>query len=101
LALYYVTGLPGTGKSAVLQELRNRSIEAYGIDEDGYADWVDRTTGVVTPFPHDDPPEMADWFRRIRWVIAEARVGRLKERADRERTDIFLCGTGEGEREAW
>ncbi|HET9898538.1 MAG TPA: hypothetical protein VFQ44_26725 [Streptosporangiaceae bacterium] len=35
MSLYYVTGLSGTGKSAVLTELRARGYLARGVDEDG------------------------------------------------------------------
>lgn len=40
MPLIYVTGLPGTGKSAVLHELQVRGFEAHGTDEDGLADPV-------------------------------------------------------------
>jgi dephospho-CoA kinase len=33
MTLYYVTGLSGTGKSAVLDELRARRYHARGVDE--------------------------------------------------------------------
>ena len=35
MALFYVTGLPGTGKPAVLNELHARGSYAHGADKDG------------------------------------------------------------------
>jgi hypothetical protein len=53
MALFYVTGLSGTGKSAVLSELRVRGYHARGVDEDGYADWINKVTGTPDGFPRD------------------------------------------------
>jgi hypothetical protein len=51
MALFCVTGLSGTGKSAVLSELRVRGYHARGVDEDGYADasGPDASRGVFGP----------------------------------------------------
>ena len=51
MALYYVTGLSGSGKSSVLRELRARGYHARGVDEDGFADWINRISGRADAFP--------------------------------------------------
>jgi thymidylate kinase len=53
--LVYVTGLSGSGKSSVLLQLKKRGYEAHGVDEEGYADWVDRMNGQCVRFPHGNP----------------------------------------------
>jgi hypothetical protein len=55
MGLFYVTGLSGTGKSAVLSELRGRGYHARGVDEDSYADWINRAAGTPDDFPRDAP----------------------------------------------
>jgi hypothetical protein len=55
MALLYVTGLSGTGKSAVLSDLLARGYHARGVDEDGYADWVSLVSGIPDDYPRDDP----------------------------------------------
>ena len=45
MALVLVTGLSGSGKSTVYRELVELGHEAYGFDEDGFGEWVDKATG--------------------------------------------------------
>jgi dephospho-CoA kinase len=42
-----VTGMSGTGKSAALQELRNRGFKAVDTDEPGWTEWSDEEGGYV------------------------------------------------------
>jgi len=42
-----VTGMSGTGKSAALQELRNRGFKAVDTDEPGWTEWSDEDGGYV------------------------------------------------------
>lgn len=102
MGLVYVTGLSGSGKSAVLRELKKQGYEAHGVDEEGYADWTDRETGSVVPFPHDDPSlDAHGWYKKHRWVLSQERIGNLKKQADDESKTIFLLGTAEGEDKVW
>ena len=41
MSLIYITGISGSGKSTVLRELAKQGYEAHGVDEEGYADWID------------------------------------------------------------
>lgn len=62
---YNITGLSGSGKSAVLRELVKRGYEAHGVDEEGYADWIDRKTDEIIPFPQDESSvDIHDWYRK-------------------------------------
>ncbi len=75
MSLVYLTGTSGSGKSAVLRELSKQGFEAHGVDEEGFADWVDREAGVIVPFPHDDPSlDIHDWYRKHRWVLSKERT---------------------------
>jgi hypothetical protein len=73
MPLFYVTGLSGSGKSAVLRELRARGMEAYGVDEHGYADWVRRDSGAIEECPAGEAgPVTRAWRRDHDWVLSHA-----------------------------
>src|SRR5262245_370217 len=90
-SLYYVTGLPGSGKSAVRRELKARGYQAPGVDEEGYGEWIDRKTGKIIPFPHQDNNlDFHDWYKRHEWELSPTNIARLKRLADKEEAPIFL-----------
>jgi hypothetical protein len=102
LALFYVTGLSGTGKSAVLDELRARGYHARGVDEDGYADWINRVTGRPDEFPHDDPAlDFHEWYKTHDWVLSVKRIGVLSRAAARLGRPVFLCGVADRDDAVW
>jgi hypothetical protein len=100
--LIYVTGISGSGKSAVLQELRRRGQGAFGVDEDGYGRWLDRRTGEERTYPVDsgmlDPHE---WYADHDWVLDVNKIAELKKHVDRDAIRVFLCGVAGGDAEAW
>lgn len=102
MSLYYVTGLSGTGKSSVLRELRARGYHARGVDEDGYADWVNRITGRVDRFPHHDPGlDFHAWYAAHYWVLSVRRISILSRAAARLGQPVFLCGAASGDDVVW
>jgi hypothetical protein len=102
MTLYYVTGLSGTGKSAVLDELRARGYHARGVDEDGYADWINRITGRRDAFPRDDPGfDFHAWYAAHYWVLSVRRISVLSRAAARLSTPVFLCGSASGDDVVW
>jgi hypothetical protein len=102
MALFYVTGLSGTGKSAVLSELRVRGYHARGVDEDGYADWINKVTGTPDGFPRDAPRlDLHAWYQAHDWVLSTKRIGVLRRAAVRLGKPVFLCGVADGEGTAW
>ena len=102
MGLVYVTGLSGSGKSAVLHELKKRGYEAHGVDEESYADWIDRETGATAFLPYNDPSlDFHNWCKEHRWVLSQKRIGNLKKQADNSNKTVFLLGTAEGEDKVW
>jgi thymidylate kinase len=101
MSLIYITGISGSGKSTVLRELAKQGYEAHGVDEEGYADWIDRKTGAIVPFPHNESPSIHDWYKNHRWVLSEQRIGELKKQADEKDQIVFLSGVAEGEDKVW
>ena len=102
MSLCLVTGVSGTGKSAVLGELRGRGCLARGVDEDGYADWVSRRTGVAEVIPRGDPGfDIHAWYRAHDWVLNARRISVLSRAAARCGRPVFLCGSALGEGDVW
>ncbi|MFJ3671561.1 AAA family ATPase [Streptomyces sp. NPDC090106] len=92
MALVWVTGNSGTGKSTLCAALRARGYVALDADE-GFSRWVDRATGEVAVDPPDPVPE--GWLDRYGWAIVRERVETLVETS---RSQIaFLCGSVENE----
>lgn len=61
-----ITGLSGTGKSAVVQELAARGYAAIDLDTPQWSEWIDApSSDMLTPAPGKD------------WVWREARVRAL------------------------
>jgi hypothetical protein len=102
MGLCLVTGVSGTGKSAVLGELRGRGCLARGVDEDGYADWVSRRTGAAEVIPRGDPQfDIHAWYQAHDWVLNAWRVSVLSRAAARCGRPVFLCGSALGEADVW
>jgi len=102
MALFYVTGLSGTGKSTILRELRARRFHARGVDEDGYADWINRITGRPDPFPRGDPGfDFHAWYAAHYWVLSVKRISVLSRAAARLGKPVFLCGSANGDDIVW
>jgi hypothetical protein len=97
VALVWVTGNSGTGKSTAGELLAGRGELAVEADGDGYSHWADRATGQVVADPPDPVP--AGWLYRYGWRISRAEVAALAARA-RDRT-AFLCGSAENEADVW
>lgn len=83
------------GKSEVLRELQSRGLEAHGVDEDGFGDWVNRKSGQaeeLTPEIND----IHEWFTNHAWVLNKGRISELAAKSDSLQKNIFLCGTADG-----
>lgn len=97
MPLVAITGLPGSGKSAVLATLRALGRTAVGTDEDRLSGWRDRTSRQPVP----DPP---DWHDPVATADIEYRVGRERIAALRARAAddvIYVCGFAGDEADCW
>jgi hypothetical protein len=102
MPLFYVTGLSGTGKSAVLSELRARGYHARGVDEDGFAEWINNGSGLVDRMPEHDPDfDFHEWYRSHHWVLSARRIEQLSRVAARVGQPVFLCGVADRDDAVW
>lgn len=77
-----ITGMSGTGKSAVIQELASRGYPAHDLDTPQWSEWIDvASSDGLTPVQGKD------------WVWRENRVRELLSRSE-ERT-LFISGCAE------
>jgi broad-specificity NMP kinase len=97
VALVWVTGNSGSGKSSVCEALKTAGRSAVDTDWEGYSHWVHRTTGeaVVDP-PYPVPP---GWLQEFAWQIRVELVQSLAATANSGIT--FLCGSAENEVDVW
>jgi hypothetical protein len=102
MPLVYVTGISGARKSAVLQELRRRGYEAFGVDEHGFGRWLDRRTGEERTYSvEDETLDLHDWYATQHWFLDVKKISELKQRVDRDAKLVFLCGFAAGDAAAW
>jgi AAA domain len=102
MPLIYITGLSGTGKSAVVHELQRRGYEAHGMDEHGFAYWVHRRTHKIQQLPQGHSSfDIHNWYTEHEWVLDAGKVKQLKEHSDVSNKTVFLCGVASGEAKAW
>lgn len=94
MALCWVTGVSGTGKSTIVRELRRFGEIAW--DGDDLSFWRDRDTGDAVATPDVRPD---GWVARHAWVIDPARVREC--RAAAEGRVGYLAGGAENEADVW
>lgn len=96
MGIVLVTGLSGSGKSAVLRELRARGHEVLGFDEDRFGEWFSRTSGRVVAFPTERTDgDIAD----LDFKVHRDRIERLAREVDDRR--VYLCGGAGHEFHFW
>lgn len=89
--LIYITGIPGSGKSTVCNELKRRGYAAYDTDNDAIAFFYNDVSGELVKRlvpPADRSPE---WRARYSWKAKRETVERLVTGAERDGV-LFLCG---------
>jgi len=97
MPLVFVTGIAGSGKSTVCEELKARGHEAYDSDRGGFSDWFDKETGEKLDRNVTPVSKAPEFQARYQWKILSARVEELVPAA----TDrfVFVCGSGSNQNE--
>jgi shikimate kinase len=89
MALIYITGAPGVGKTTLEKELRSRGFETHDMDNPDIGGAHNKRTGERETIP---PAETRpkEWFRTHEWRTSIAAIEELKLRAAHK--TILLCG---------
>ena len=95
MALCWVAGLSGTGKSTLVKELQSAGELAW--DGDDFSFWRDRKTGEVVESPPGGRPD--GWLQRCAWVIDPSQVSQCQAAAVRRVG--YLAGGCENEADVW
>lgn len=88
--LIYITGIPGSGKSAVCDELKRRGHTAYDTDNDAIAFFYHNATNkaIKEHVPAED--RTPEWRTQHTWKAERETVEKLI--ADSQAELLFLCG---------
>ena len=99
MSLVFVTGISGSGKSTVRQELRSRGYEAWGTDEDKLSGWYDKQTGASVAMPPREVWATPAWREQNDWHLDRQKIEAIADRIGR--STAFICGTAANEGEVW
>lgn len=89
MPLIYITGISGSGKSTVRQELLHRGFKAYGGAEDKIAAFYNNETGKKLGGWVEAKNRTPEWRLKYSWKIDRRTIQELKKEAESE--PIFLC----------
>ncbi|HSZ43341.1 MAG TPA: AAA family ATPase [Trebonia sp.] len=89
-SLIYITGMPGSGKSTVCDELKRRGHVAYDTDNDSIAFFYNNVTGKAIKRHIPAADRTPEWRAQYAWKAKRETVEGLL--ADTEGATIFLCG---------
>ncbi len=91
MALIYITGPTGSGKSTICLELGKLGYEVYDTDKDGIRKWLDPKSGKpVKDFIKNQSLDMK-WLNDHQLGLPIDWLADLKSRA--EKSNIYVCGT--------
>jgi len=90
MPLIYITGISGSGKSSVREELLKRGYETYGTDEDDLAHFYNNETSEPIQHHVTADERTPEWRSQHTWKVQRAAVEKLHEKARLK--PIFLCG---------
>lgn len=91
MPLIYITGVAGTGKSAISRVLQSKGYTAYDTDLDDLWAWHHAATGQRLR-ASDAPKRLnAKWFAEYECRLVRERIEHIAREA--EGNLVFLCGT--------
>lgn len=89
MALIYITGAPGSGKSSLQKGLENRGYETYDLDDRSLGGPHNKSTDELVTIPPADQ-RTPEWFDQHEWRIYSGVIKNLKAKATDK--DIYICG---------
>lgn len=97
MAVFYITGAPGSGKTTLQKELHRRGYVAFDIDNPRFGGPYNKSSGkrVVIPPAEKRSP---DWFEAHEWRVSLDGIEALKNEANDKM--IFLCGVAASDGQA-
>jgi dephospho-CoA kinase len=96
MSLIYVTGVAGSGKSAVQSELERLGYPAFDVDQPEIGAAHNNKSNQIVAVP-DANHRTQEWFAAHSWRILRQPVEKLKH--EYENSVVFLCGTAGNEKD--
>jgi dephospho-CoA kinase len=97
MALIYITGPTGAGKTTIRNELLAQGYEAFDTDEGGIAEHQDAITKEVIIYPSDPSERTPEWQARHAFNLSEEKLKVLAGKAKEH--PVFLCGAASNDLE--
>lgn len=91
MALIYITGVAGTGKSTIRHHLQSLGYKAYDADLGGITGWRHIASGQFVIGEGMPGYLSREWFEEYEWSLNRIRVAEIAAEAEHE--TVFLCGT--------
>lgn len=100
MPLIYITGIPGSGKSTVRNELLSLGYEVYGGAEDNLATFYNVNTGERVDGWVPSNKRTEEWNSQHTWKIPRETIQELKDTSKGK--TIFLCAVTKNDKsELW
>jgi dephospho-CoA kinase len=99
MALIYITGNAGVGKTTVCRELQKRGYEAHDIDKNGITAWYDKITSQKAKQPRGIQGRSKEWFEKNAFKMVPERIQEFSSSAKTKQ--MFLCGQSIHDHEIW
>lgn len=99
MSLFYITGISGSGKSRIKDELISHGLIAYDGDENEITTWVDKVTGFKTVRPKEMADRTPEWYSRHDWAMSASRIRELRQQSEDDH--VYICGTASNRYELW
>jgi gluconate kinase len=90
MSLYLLTGVAGSGKTTIMNELRRIGYETHDADEEEIAADYNKQTGERVRRPDDPHDRTTAWYAKYEWRMSEAVVKHLRLGARRK--PVFVAG---------
>lgn len=86
MPIYYIAGISGSGKSSLVETLKENGYEAYDADNE-LCSWFD-SNGNAVEYPRNAAERAADWQDHHTFLMSEQKVQKLAAK----NTKLYICG---------
>ena len=95
MAFIYITGAPGVGKSTILEQMRNRGIVAFDLDDRRFGGPHNKASGQKVTIPAAEN-RSEDWFEHHEWIIDDNAIEHIKKQSIDKM--IVICGVADDDK---